>query len=235
MKRIAILQPNYLPWKGVFDLANRVDAFVFLDDVQYTTKDWRNRNRIKGPNGEIWLTVPVVSKNLREQLICDAKIDNSSSWQIKHARAIEHSYAKAPFFDDFRDFIQSIYFENEWANLADLNIQTTMALAKRLGIEVNWFRASDLGQDGQKTGEKIIKICKLLACDHFINGPSSREFMNQDLFDMNNITLEYIEYKYPIYPQLHGEFNHQVSVLDVLFSMGPEAKKVIFDRPRNLW
>lgn len=105
-RKIAILQPNYIPWKGVFDLINQVDAFVFYDDVQYTKKDWRSRNKIKSPNGEHWITVPIATKGKREQLIFEAEIDNTQIWQSKHYKSIWSSYNKAPYFEEYKYIIK---------------------------------------------------------------------------------------------------------------------------------
>jgi hypothetical protein len=227
MRKVAILQPNYIPWKGVFDLISRVDCFVFYDDVQYTSKDWRNRNKIKTPNGEIWLSVPVQTKGKRGQLISEAQIETGTNWQEKHFRSIRNSYAKAPFFKQFEYLIEDLYLGREWLSISDLSIHSTMWLAKALDIEVEWYKSSDLGQAGAKDGEKALKICKFLNGDYFINGPSSRDFMNESLFIERGVTLEYIDYDYPEYPQLHGPFVHQVSVLDLLFNCGPNSRELV--------
>jgi hypothetical protein len=227
MRKVAILQPNYIPWKGVFDLISRVDCFVFLDDVQYTSKDWRNRNKIKTPNGEIWLSVPVHTKGRRGQLISEAQIETETSWQEKHFRSIRNSYSKAPFFKQFEYLLEDLYLGREWLSISDLSIHSTMWLAKALDIEVEWYKSSDLSKAGSKDGEKALKICNLLQGDYFINGPSSRDFMDESLFIEKGVTLEYIEYDYPEYPQLHGPFVHQVSVLDVLFNCGPSSRELV--------
>ncbi len=227
MKKIAILQPNYIPWKGVFDLIDRVDIFIFYDDVQYTVKDWRSRNRIRTTHGDIWLTVPVKTKGLGEQLICDAEIDMSSNWQRKHYKALKINYQKAMYFKEYEYLLEEIYLRNSWAKISDLNIYSTQLLAKALGIEVEWHKSSDLEQSGNKDGEKVVKICKMLGCDYFINGPTAKAFMNEELFRENGIVLDYMEYGYPEYRQLHQPFTHQVTVLDTIFNCGPEARKFI--------
>jgi WbqC-like protein len=225
--KIAILQPNYIPWKGVFDLISRVDVFVFLDDVQYTVRDWRNRNKIRTANGDIWLSVPVLSKGLHEQRICDALINRSSNWQRKHYKTLTTNYHKAKYFSEYEFLLEEIYLSNDWARISDLNIFSTKLIAHTIGIEVQWHKSSDLKQSGSKEGEKIVKICKLLGCNSFINGPSAKQFMNESLFRENGIELAYMEYRYPEYVQLHRPFVHEVSVLDVLFNCGPDARKSI--------
>lgn len=216
-----MLQPNYIPWKGVFDLIDQVDTFVFYDDVQYTKRDWRNRNKIRTSNGETWLSVPVNSS--RGDLICDVKINNESDWQKKHYQSIKTNYSKAPFFSESLYILDEIYINRKWDSLNELNIYTTKLIASHLGIECKWVKSSDLNIQGSKDGEKIIKICKELGCDYFINGPASKEFMNEELFKKENIILNYIEYLYPEYKQLHEPFNHYVTVLDLIFCCGPDS------------
>jgi len=227
MKKVAILQPNYIPWKGVFDLISRVDAFVFYDDVQYTAKDWRSRNRIKTAHGDLWLTVPVLTKGLRDQRICDAVIDPLSKWQTKHYKALKANYHKARYFKPYEYLLEEIYLARRWAKIADLNIFATRLIAEALGLKVEWHRSSDLRQSGSKNGERAINLCKSLACDHFVNGPSARTFMDESLFGQNGIKLDYISYAYPEYEQLHPPFLHEVTVLDVIFNCGPDARAFI--------
>ena len=223
-RKIAILQPNYIPWKGVFDLINQVDVFVFYDDVQYTTKDWRNRNKIKTPNGELWLTVPVIHKGRREQLICEAEIDNTTNWQKTHYKSIFSNYQKAPYFEQYHFLLEELYLKSKWALINDLDIFATKRIAEILGIGVEWYRSSDLRCEGTKQGGKVVQICKKLKCDYFINGPASKDFMDEKLFSSEDIILDYMKYSYDEYDQSYPPFNHYVSVLDVLFNCGANAK-----------
>lgn len=226
-KKIAILQPNYIPWKGTFDLINRVDVFVFYDDVQYTVKDWRSRNVIKTPHGDKWLSVPVIHKGRRDQLIYEAEINNTTNWQNDHYKTIKFAYSKAKYFNDYHYLLDEIYLKREWDNIADLDIFATKLLADALGIKVMWVRSKDLNFTGSKEGGKVIKICKELGCNYFINGPTAKPYMNEKLFADEDIDIEYIDYNYEEYPQLYPPFNHYVSVLDVLFNCGPDAKNFI--------
>lgn len=221
-----MLQPNYIPWKGVFDLISRVDVFVFYDDVQYTKRDWRNRNKIKTKDGEIWLTVPV--KASRDQLICEVEIDQSVDWQENHYKTIKNSYAKTPFLAEYEFLLEEIYLKTKWKKISDLDVFSTKIIAKALGLNPEWVLASDLHAQGSKDGEKIINICKKLDCDYFINGPAARDFMDTEKFKEASITLDYIDYSYPEYSQVHGSFTHGVSILDTLFHCGPNAPKFIF-------
>lgn len=223
MRKIAILQPNYIPWKGVFDLINQVDVFVFFDDVQYTSKDWRNRNKIKTANGEVWLTVPVKTKGLRDQLIGDAEINTSENWQLKHLRTIQLAYQKAPYYKEFEYLLEEIYIKNRWHKISELDIFSTKILAKAIGVDAEWVVSSELQCGGGKDGERIIEICNKLNCDYFINGPTARAFINQQLFDEADIALDYIEYDYQEYEQPFPPFSHYVSALDLLFNCGKKA------------
>lgn len=223
-----MLQPNYIPWKGVFDLIDQVDTFVFYDDVQYTKRDWRNRNKIRTSNGDVWLSVPV--KSNRGDLICEVTINNESDWQKKHYQSIKTNYSKAPYFSEYSYLLDEIYINRTWNSLNDLNVFTTKLIAKALDIDCKWVKASDLKIDGSKDGDKVIKICKELNCNYFINGPASKEFMNEELFKKEDITLDYIDYSYPEYDQLHTPFNHYVTVLDLIFCCGPKALNKIRER-----
>jgi len=229
-KKIAILQPNYIPWKGVFDLINEVDIFVFYDDVQYTTKDWRNRNKVKTKDGVKWLTVPVIKKGLRHQLISEAQIDNTTNWQSKHYKTLISSYSKAPYLKDYEYLLEEIYFKKKWSKLSDFDIFSTVLISEALGIKMEWCKSSDLHETGSKTGEKVLKICQRLGCNHFINGPSSQEYMNENLFSESNVLLSYINYNYIEYAQLHGPFTHHVSILDLLFNCGSRAMEFIVNK-----
>lgn len=225
MNKVAMLQPNYIPWKGVFDLINCVDVFVFYDDVQYTKKDWRNRNKIKTKEGDIWLTVPVKSK--RDQLICEAEIDNSTNWQEKHFKTIKNNYSKAKYFSEYEYLLEEIYLNKTWGKISELDIFSTKLISKALDIGAEWVVASELNISGGKDGEKVIKICKQLKCDHFINGPSAKSFMDEEKFVNQGMALEYMEYNYDEYSQIHPPFSHHVSALDVIFNCGKDAKKYV--------
>jgi len=227
VKKIAILQPNYIPWKGVFDLIDRVDVFVFYDDVQYTGKDWRNRNRIRTAHGELWLTVPVLTKGLYTQRICDAEIDPASNWQNKHYKAFRANYQKAAYFKAYEYLLEEIYLARKWAKISDLDIFATKLIAAAIGVSAEWYRSSDLGQPGGKNGERAINLCKALGCDYFINGPSARAFMDESLFRDQGIVLDYMSYSYPEYPQRYQPFEHQVTALDVIFNCGPASRSFI--------
>jgi hypothetical protein len=223
-----ILQPSYLPWRGAFDQIHRGDVFVFLDDVQYDRRGWRNRNRIKTAGGPRWLTVPVHAKGTHEGLLIkDVKICREGDWQSKHARAIRHSYARSPFFDRVWPILAPFY-DRPFERLVDLTVSSTVALAEALGIgDTRFVRSSELGVEGGRT-ERLLRICQHLRADHYLTGPAARGYLEERRFDDAGITVEYMTYDYPDYEQLHGRFEPSVSVIDLLFMKGPEASRFIW-------
>jgi hypothetical protein len=230
MKKIAILQSNYLPWKGVFDMINQVDNFVFYENVQYTRHDWRNRNSIKTPQGLKWLTVPI-KKVHQKTKIFEVEIFNNEDWQQKHYNLIKENYSEAPYFWDYHFILEEIYFNKKWNRLSDLNIYSTKLIASALGIKTQFINSLQLKIDEEKIDktDKIIQICKKLNADYLLDGPAAQSFILKDKFKKENIKLEYINYEYPEYKQLYREFAHNVTVLDVIFNCGPNSPKYIFN------
>lgn len=231
MSKIAILQSNYIPWKGVFDMINQVNKFVFFEDVQYTKRDWRTRNKIKTANGELWLTVPV-NKTNRDTKIFEVEVCNTEDWQKKHYDSIKHNYAKAPYFQKYHWILEKLYLERKWENLSEFNMFATILIARELGITTEFYNSKDLNTTGTKD-DKLIEICEKLGGDFYLSGPAAKDYIVNEKFKNHNIRLAYIKYDaYPEYKQLHGEFNHFVTVLDVLFHCGEESPKYIF---ANRW
>jgi len=225
--KCAILQPSYLPWRGYFDLIQRVDTFVFYDSVQYDKHGWRNRNRIKTANGPVWLTVPVVSKgNVAEGLLIkDVPIQNEKPWARKQLGTIRQAYGRAPFFDRYMPLVEEFLAEPPDL-LAELTIPTTVALAKELGIERTFLRSSEIGIDGERT-DRLIAILQKLGATRYISGPSARSYLEEDRLTEVGISIEWMEYDYPEYEQLHPPYEQSVSILDPLFMKGPEAAGLI--------
>ncbi len=223
--KAVILQPSYVPWRGYFDQIGRADVFVFYDDVQYDKHGWRNRNQIKTAAGKQWLTIPVHSGGATEGTqIREVRIDWSKPWQRQHMGAIASAYGRAPFYREYLPMLESFYARRDEL-LAELTISTTVHLARELGIEHTRFvRSSELeGVTGKKT-ERLIQILKQVGADHYISGPSARDYIEPGAFSEAGITLEYIGYVYAEYPQLYPPFDPQVSILDLLFMTGKRAK-----------
>jgi len=226
LRKAAILQSNYIPWKGVFDMMNQVDVFVFLEDVQFTRRDWRSRNVIKTANGTQWLTVPI-KKCSRDTKICDVEINNDKNWRNKHYNSIVHNYSRADYFEDYKYILDDIY-SKERKDLSAFNIYTNKYLSKILGIEVEFVNSCDLNTSGTKD-DKLIQICKKVGADSYLSGPAAKNYIVKEKFEDAGVKLEYIEYNYPKYKQLYGNFNHYVTVLDTIFNCGKDFKKYIFN------
>lgn len=222
-KRVAIIQSNYLPWKGYFDIINMVDLFIFYDDVQYTKNDWRNRNRIKTPKGPTWLTVPCGPGENR--LIREVEIGDST-WQRKHWETLRHCYGKAKHFKDYEELFKEIYLGREWNNLSELNQCTTALIChKILGIETALDDSRRYGLTRQK-GERVIELLKETKATEYLSGPAARAYLDEARFREENIKLTWMDYSgYPEYNQLYPPFDHNVSIVDLIFNEGPDATK----------
>lgn len=229
-KTAAILQPNYIPWRGVFDLINCVDVFIMFDDVQYTKKDWRNRNKIKTAQGEKWLTVPVNYSQSAPQQICDVRINSQIDWQEQHLSAINTAYHASPHFEWGQSLLHELYAARTFEYISDVAVLSTQLIAEKFGLTVEWQKSSEFGISGNKNGERAIRLCHAVGATRLINGPSSRGFMNEQLFADEGISLNYMEYSYPPYSQLHGPFIDRMSALDLLLNCGPDSIRYISHR-----
>jgi len=225
---VVILQPSYVPWRGVFDQIQKADLFIFYDDVQYDKHAWRNRNQIKTAQGKQWLTIPVHSKGVTEGIpIKDVRIDWSKPWSKNHLKALTFAYAKTPYFASFAAWLDLV-FAREDEFLSDFTIWLTIEIARKLGNQrTRFMRSSEItGIEGQKT-DRLIQILQHVGATHYLSGPSARDYIEQAKFDSAGIALSYIEYNYAEYPQLHPPFEPYVSILDLLFMTGPDAAKYI--------
>ena len=219
--KVAVLQSNYLPWKGYFDIIQQVDLFVFYDDVQFTKNDWRNRNRIKTANGLQWLTVPV-GQDIRRRI--DEVEIPESRWQRKHWQAIQQSYQKAPHYSYIRPFLEDLLLKRDWRNLSELNQYAIQQLAAdMLGCKARFARSSEYSLSGAKT-ERLLELLLAVNATHYLSGPSAKSYLSEQLFEAAGIALEYIDYGgYPEYDQLYPPFDHHVSIIDLLAAHGPDA------------
>jgi hypothetical protein len=223
-KRLALVQSNYIPWKGYFDLINLVDEFVLFDDVQYTRRDWRNRNRIKTPNGTIWLTIPVEVKGKYFQMINETVISDPD-WNRLHWKTITHSYSKAPFFREYRERFEDLYRGATDKYLSRVNHRFILAICEILGIASKITWSMDYTLAAGKT-ERIVDLCEQTGATEYISGPAAKAYMQEDLFRAKGIAVSYIDYSgYPEYHQLYPPFEHQVSIIDLIFNEGPNASK----------
>ena len=229
VRRCAILQPSYIPWRGYFHQIQKADVFVFYDDVQYDKHGWRNRNRIKTANGPIWLTIPVHHKGNVAQgtPINEIRINWDSAWNTKHWTTLRQVYGRAPHFARYAPLLESLYGERP-DRLADFTIALTVALANALGLHAEFRRSSTMDIPGYRT-DRLIAICQSLGADHYVSGPSARDYLEEEKFAEAGIALEYMAYDYPPYEQLHPPFDPQISILDLLFMVGPRAGEWIWE------
>jgi hypothetical protein len=223
-KKVAIVQSNYIPWKGYFDLINLVDEFILFDNAQYTRRDWRNRNKIKTLKGSMWLTIPVENKGRYNQKIKDTVISDAA-WNRRHWNSIAHSYSKAKWFHDYKDLFEELYLGSKEKFLSQINHRFIISICEVLKIKakISWSMNYRLIEG--KT-ERLIDLCKQAGATEYISGPSAKGYIDEELFKAERIELRYMDYSdYPEYHQLYPPFDHYVSIIDLIFSEGPNAKR----------
>jgi hypothetical protein len=224
MKRVAIVQSNYIPWKGYFDMIAAVDEFILYDDMQYTRRDWRNRNRIKTPNGLQWLTVPVKVKGKYHQKIRDTEIDGSD-WASAHWRTLIQNYRKAPHFNDIAAWLEGLYLAEPHTRLSRLNRRFIDAICAYLGIATVVSNSWDYSLVDGKT-ERLADLCARAGGTEYLSGPAAKDYIDESVFTDRGIKLTWFDYSgYPEYPQLWGEFSHGVTILDLLFNCGEDTHR----------
>ncbi len=224
MKKVAILQSNYIPWKGYFDLIAAVDEFILYDDVQFTKNDWRNRNKIKTPQGSQWLSIPVgqnISRRIR-----DVELPNSN-WQLKHWKTLENNYHRAAHFEDVASLLAPIYLDRQHTHLSALNRELLEAISTYLGINTKFSNSWDYKSAAGKTSI-LVDLCTQSGATEYVSGPAGKAYIETNLFAERGLALTWFEYpEYPEYPQLWGAFEHRVSILDMLFNCGQNAQRYL--------
>jgi hypothetical protein len=221
-KKVAIIQSNYIPWKGYFDLINSVDEFILFDDMQYTRRDWRNRNIIKTSNGLMWLTIPVQVKKNYFQKIKDVVISDPQ-WNCRHWKSIIHNYAKAKLFSVYKEFFEDLYLGLNERFLSQINYHFLTAICGLLGIKTKLSWSMDYRLIEGKT-ERLIDLCQQVGATEYISGPTAKGYLDEELFHQAEIDLRYMNYSdYPEYNQLFPPFEHRVSILDLIFNTGPQT------------
>jgi hypothetical protein len=224
MKTAVITQSNYIPWKGYFDQINMADVLVLYDDMQFTKRDWRNRNQIKTANGPLWLTVPVEVKGKFEQKIKDTKISDKT-WAIKHFKSIQANYAKAKCYKEYKDELENLYTEASKLDfLTEVNLLFINWVLNKLDINTEVKLSSEFLLVEGKT-ERLVDLCIKLGATNYISGPAAQDYMDVNLFETQGIAVTYMDYSdYTVYNQLHGEFTHAVTIIDLFLNMGAESK-----------
>ena len=228
--KLAIHQPQYMPWLGFLAKWAAADALVLLDTVQYEKNGWQNRNRIKTAAGAHWLTVPV-----RVRLgtpIAEVAVDTAQPWRERHLRAIENAYARAPHLGHHREALRRLY-ATDWPRLAPVAAATAEWLARTVGIATPARLASTLGVSATDPTERLIALCRAMGADTYLAGRDGAAYMDRAAFARARITVLFQDYKHPEYPQLHGEFVPFLSALDLLLTHGDDALAIL--RSGDAW
>lgn len=220
-KKIAVLQSNYIPWKGYFDIMGLVDEFIIYDEVQYTKNDWRNRNRIKTAAGVQWITIPVYQRMLKQK-ISETEVANKK-WGVKNWNTIKSNYSRAPFFNVFGPELEEFYRNSKLVKLSEINTYLLKTITRMIGINTKISNSQDYIIEGDRS-ERLVSLCKRASAKTYLSGPSASNYLPENLFLQEGIKVEWMDYRdYPEYPQLYPPFTHQVSIIDLLFNVGTDA------------
>jgi hypothetical protein len=224
-KRLAIIQSNYIPWKGYFDIIGSVDEFIVYDEVQYTKNDWRNRNRIKTANGVSWITIPVYQKSLQQKI--SETMVSDRKWAIRHWQTLQTNYGRAPHFRTSKNVFEDFYLNSTLTALSEINVSLIRIICDFLGIKTVISSSTQYELSGNPT-ERLVSLCKQTGSTTYLSGPAAQSYMQPELFKNANIELEWMDYgNYPEYPQLFPPFEHGVSILDLIFNTGPNAAEFL--------
>lgn len=224
--KLVVLQSNYLPWRGYFDLVHDADLFVFYDDVQYTKNDWRNRNKVKTQHGCEWLTIPAGADENR--LICEVQLAGPG-WQRKHWQTLLQLYGKAPHFGCYRAVFEDVYLGRNWTNLSELNQHLIRRISHELlGLQTRFADSRDYNLTGRKQ-DRLIELVTKTRARTYISGPAAKDYIDPSRFDAIGVQLVWKDYTgYPEYVQRHPPFRSDVSIVDLLFNVGADAPAYIW-------
>ena len=218
--RVGIIQSNFLPWRGYIDLIRRCDLFVVYDDVQYTRRDWRNRNRVKTPSGTRWISVPVHYRVV-SQLIEDTVIDYSTPWPRKMLNRIWESYRRSPHFEPYFSELSMLLTEPA-ESISDLNLRLLRWACAHLKISTPMVMSGTLRTAGAKT-DRLVGILEQVGATEYLSGPAARAYLETAKLEDARISLCYMRYDYEPYPQLFPPYDGAVSIIDLLFMTGADA------------
>lgn len=219
-------QPNYLPWLGYFEKIIRSDIFVVMDNVQYSTGSYLNRNKIRIPKGEMWLSVPVKYKDNEDMELRFIEINYDVKWAESHWKSICFNYKKTPFFEKYYDFFEG-YFSTKWGNLVELNMAFINFVLKELDAKTSVVYASNYAEITGRKGDLVLSFCKAFSADLYYSGPSGKNYLNEEDFKSNNIDIYYHNYIHPTYKQRYSGFSPGMSILDLLMNHGPDCKGIL--------
>ncbi|TAL62955.1 MAG: hypothetical protein EPN84_05780 [Legionella sp.] len=226
MTRVAIMQPTYLPWLGYFGLMQSVDLFILLDSVQFARRSWQQRNQVKTANGPLWLSVPVLSKGKRTQLISEVEIDYSQEFFRSHQKTLEINYNKTTYFQDFSPELFATLSDQK-QHLSELTISLICWLRDTLGITTPIKLASELNGKGAKA-DLLASLCQEVNATEYISPPGSKEYLDESTaFSQCNIPVRYFHFSHPEYRQCFGTFLSNMSIIDMLFNCGKDSLMLI--------
>jgi WbqC-like protein len=225
---VTIHQPEHLPWLGFFDKVSQADCFVLLDHVQFRKNYFQNRNRIRSAEGSTWLTVPVRLKGRFGQPLNQVEIDNSGNpkWREKSWKTIAQYYGKAPFFNLYAPFFESLY-RTEWQHLVDLNERIIGYVLSVLGIQVSLIKSSSMDLEERKKGDLVLDISKKVGAGTYLSGISGPDYLELEKFAECGIELKFQNFRHPVYRQLFDPFIPNMSIIDLLFNHGPQSLDII--------
>ena len=223
LRTVSVLQPGYIPWLGFFDQMQRVDVFVVYDDVQFDKHGWRNRNRVKSPNGPYWLTVPVRHHGLMQPRINEIVIDRQQPWVRKHVGTFRQFYAAAPFLESYLPALEEL-LRRDYQFLIDLDVALIEYFASCFGIKRKMVLASQLNIVGERT-ERLIRICQHYGASHYLSGDAAKAYLDDELFRQSGIDVVWHSYRHPVYRQQYGAFVSHLSAADLLFNCGSKSRE----------
>lgn len=226
--KVVILQSNYLPWKGYFDLINDADVFCFYDEVKYTKNDWRNRNKIYSKNGLQWISIPIHKDAVKLKI---SEVELPQNWQQQHYNALKMTYGRAPYFKELEKFMEDFYVNNKSTRLSEFNQYTIKKISSYLDIETNFVDSANYELRGDRI-DRLINLLKDIGATEYISGPAAKDYLTgqEHVFSDNNITLSYKDYSnYPHYKQLIEPFENYVSIVDLVANLSKEEIQ------NNIW
>lgn len=226
--KIAISQSNYIPWKGYFDNIALVDEFILYDDMQYTKRDWRNRNKIKTAQGLKWLSVPVEVKGKYFQKIKDTRVSNKD-WNTNHLNILKNNYSKAKCYKEVLPFVEDLYINaGKLETISEINFHFLRSICEYLEINTKISFSSDYELLPEGKTERLVDLCEQVSGKEYFTGSAAKAYMEEELFTEKGIKVTYYDYSdYDSYEQLYGDFEHGVSILDLLFNKGVESKNFL--------
>jgi hypothetical protein len=225
LKRLLITQSNYIPWKGYFDAIGMADEVILYDDAKFTKRDWRNRNQIKTPHGNLWLSIPVEVKGKYSQRIRETKI-SEKRWNEKHWKSIYSNYARASHFKEMKDFVAHLYDHATMQYLSEINFWFLTEICRWLNIHTKFTFSDRFDLEEPNPTQRLVNICKQAGASEYLSGPAAMAYLEEDKFANANLALTYMDYSgYPEYPQLYPPFVHEVSILDLLLNTGTDSHR----------